>query len=183
MRTRKILFGLAIAILATNSLVAQDDMSAEKALARATETTTAQMMKTFARAELTEEQQASAVTIIENHIASLVAAKDAQAATLTEEQIAKKRAAWDQGKADGLKGKKLYAAANDAMGLTEEQQAVYDAAKEKIKTVNTTIRTEIRALLTEEQVAAMPVKAGKKRAKKTAQSTPQTVSLKLPNMT
>lgn len=189
MLTRKFLFGLAIALLSTTSLVAQDDMKAKKALDRVKKTLTANVMKSFAKVELTDEQKAQATAVVDKHVDKFAAAKKAQDSVLTKDHMASRKAALEKAMADGVKKKDAHAAANEAMGLTEEQKASYAEAKKKANSVVASIRTEIVALLTDEQKAAMPSKGkgkgkGKKGKKKTEEtSATQAVSLKLPNMT
>ena len=191
MLTRKILFGLTIALLASSSLVAQDvEKKAKKTIDKVAQSFADKMMKAFAKAELTEEQKTQAGAIVDKHTKSYVEARKASEMLLTDEHKAKKKAAMEKAKADGLKGKKANMAANEAMGLTEEQAAKYKESKEKIAEIATTVREEITGLLTEAQVAAMPKKGKKKKKKKkkkaeeeTSATTAQTVSLKLPNMT
>ena len=191
MLTRKALFGLAIALLASNSLVAQDDdMKAKKALDRVKKSLTANVMKTFAKVELTDEQKTQATAVVDKHIESYVEARKAQESLLTKDHIAKRKAALEKAKEDGVKKKEAYAAANEAMGLTEEEKTKYDESKKKTNSIVANVRTEITALLTDEQKAAMPAKGKKgkkgkgKKAMKDAKATDsQAVSLKLPNMT
>jgi len=193
MLTRKALFGLAIALLATSSLVAQDnEMKAKKALERVKKTTTDKLMKMFAKAELTDEQKTQATAVVDKHIGSYVEARKAQESLLTEDHIAKRKAAMEKAKTDGLKKKEAYTAAFEAMGLTEEEKSKYDESKKKTSSVVATMRSEVEALLTDEQKAAMPKKGKKSKGKKgkdkkemkdTNATATQAVSLKLPNMT
>ncbi len=185
MLTRKILFGLAIALLAATNVVAQDvDMQAKKMLDRATKTTTANMMRAFAKAELTEDQKTKAAAIVEKHMPALMEARKAQASVMTAERMEKLKAAYAKNKEDGLKGAEAMAATYAAMGLTDEDKAKYDEGKKKLGSVTATIMNEITALLTDEQKAALP-KMGKKMDgdMKKAEGAAQAVSLKLPNMT
>ena len=191
MLTRKALFGLAIALLATSSLVAQDDdMKAKKAFDRVKKTTTDKLMKMFAKAELTDEQKTQATAVVDKHIQSYVDARKAQESLLTEDHIAKRKAAMEKAKTDGLKKKEAYTAAFEAMGLSEEEKSKYDESKKKTSSVVATMRSEIEALLTDEQKAALPKKGkkgkkgkGKKEMEDTKATATQAVSLKLPNMT
>ena len=207
MLTRKILFGLAIALLASGSLVAQEaEKTAEKASNEASFDKVAQsfadkMMKSFAKAELTEQQKTQAGDIVGKHMQSYIDARQASDSLLTDEQKAKKKAAMKQAKSDGVKGKKANMAANEAMGLTEDQAASYKASKERVAEISATVKAEITGLLSEEQVALLPKKRKgkkekkpkgekkkkkkkkKKKDKETTSVSAQAVSLKLPNMT
>ena len=71
------------------------------------------------------------------------------------------QAAIEQGKTDGLKGKALAAAAEEALGLSEEEQANRDTLKAEVKRVNNAMRSEITDSLTEDQLALL--KAGRKK--------------------
>ena len=200
----KICLGLAFVLFLTGSVCAQDEdatATARKAMNRAKRKTTASMMKSMSAAELTEEQKASAVEVIERHMESLMQAKQALEDSLTEEQKAKKQAAIEQGKADGVKGKALMAASEEALELTEEEQATRQALKAEVKRINSTIKSEITELLTEDQLASLNAARKKRSGKKkkaengegeapqameeegTSVETTQAVSLKLPNMT
>lgn len=191
MQMRKILFGLAIALFATTSLVAQDvDKKAKKAIERATKNVTNQMMKHFAKAELTDDQKTKATAVVEKHVKSYMEAKKAQDDLLTADQKTKRKTAMAKLKEEGVKKQELYKKAHAAMELNEETQKKFDAAKKKVNGISTGMKNEITALLTDEQKAAMPKKGkgkGKGKKKKNngdkAQKGDQTVSLKLPNMT
>lgn len=208
MLTRKILFGLVVAFLAcSTTLVAQDVEKAGKKKKDPTKRTTAALMRSFKKANLNDEQQASAKAIVEKHLESYLEARKATTELLTKEKIALQKEAIKKGKADGLKGKELAAAGLAATGLTEAELAGYAEAKKKVASISKTVQTEILALLTDEQKAAMPAKGkkakggddakmkkekkakkGKKKDKKkddAEESTlsAQAVSLTLPNMT
>jgi len=133
MLTRKILFGFVIALLSTTSLVAQDDdTKAKKALDRVKKKLTANVMKSFAKTELTDDQKAQATAVVENHIVSYAAAKKAQESVLTEDHIASRKVVLENAKADGVKRKAACAAATEAMGLTEEEKASYVEATQAV---------------------------------------------------
>lgn len=194
MQTRNLLFGLVIALFATTSLVAQDDdAKAKKALDRATKNLATQTMKHFAKASLTDEQKTKATAVVEKHVKSFMEARKAQDALLTDEQKAKRKAAIAKAKEDGVKKSEIFKLGHAALGLSEELQKKFDEAKKKINGVNATIKSEITAMLTDEQKAAMPKKKkggkgkgkgkkGKMKEKEGAADGNQTVSLKLPNM-
>ena len=95
---------------------------------------------------------------------SYLAAKKAADELPTEDQITLQAAAVKKGRTAGLKGKELAAAGLAAMGLTEAQQASYSEADENLNSISKTVQTEILALLTDEQKAALPKKLrGKKK--------------------
>jgi len=191
MQMRKVLFGLAIALFATSSLVAQDvDKKAKKALERATKSATTQMMKQFEKASLTDDQKSKATAIVEKHVKSLMEARKAQDALLSDEQKEKRKAAVAKAKAAGKKGQAMTKAGFEAMGLSDETLKKYNAAKKKVNEVNGKMKAAIMALLSDEQKAAMPKARAKgkgkgkgKPKKKDGDGETQTVSLKLPNMT
>lgn len=187
MQIRKVLFGLAIALFATSSLVAQDvDKKAKKALERATKNATNQMMRQFEKANLTDDQKSKASAIVEKHVKKLNEARKEQEALLSDEQKAKRKEASEKAKADGKKGQAMFKAGFEAMGLSGDTLTKFNECKKKITGVNGQIKKEITALLTDEQKAAMPKKGkgkGKGKGAKKGKGKNQTVSLKLPNMT
>ena len=174
MLVKKIVFGLVVMFLAcTPTLVAQDTDDVVKKEKSPTKKATAKLMKSFKKANLTSEQKASAKVIIGKHVESYLAAKKAAEELLTEDQLALEKAAMKKGRTDGLKGKELNAAGLAAIGLTEVQQTSYVEAKTKLSSIAKTVQTEILALLTDEQRAALPKKVrgkknkgGKKKKKK-----------------
>lgn len=160
----KICLGLAFVLFLTGAVCAQDEdatATATKELNRAKKKAMASMMRSMAAAELTEEQQTVVGQVVDKHIAALQAAKQALVDSLTEEQEANMQAAIEQGKTDGLKGKALAAAAEEALGLSEEEQANRDTLKAEVKRVNNAMRSEITDSLTEDQLALL--KAGRKK--------------------
>jgi hypothetical protein len=172
MQITKVLFSLTLALVIAATCTAQDaakkaDGKDKKAMERAVKNTTSQMMKTFAKANLTEEQQAKAKAVIEKHIGSLIEARKAQDALLTDDQKKARTEAMAKAKEDGTKGPKLAAVGTKAMGLTGEDLEKYNAAKKKVNDASAQIKDAIMALLTDEQKAAMPKpKAGGKKGKK-----------------
>ena len=195
MQITKVWFSLALAVMMAATCVAQDtdkkkDQKADKAKARAIKNTTAQMMKAFSKANLTDEQKEKATAIVEKHIASLIDARKAQDALLTDEQKKSRTEAVAKAKEDGTKGNKLNVIGTKAMGLSKEKMKEYNAAKKKVNGVTAKMREAITALLTDEQKAAMPKKGARKGKKKKADGDgaekgadkTQTVSLKLPGM-
>jgi hypothetical protein len=194
MQLSKVLFSLTLMLLVAANCVAQDDAKAakkKKAMDRAVANATKQIMKSFGKVELTEEQQTKAKEIVTTHIAKLQEAKKAQDGLLSDDQKAKRKEGIAAAKEEGVKGNKVWAAGVKAMGLNEEEQKAYDAAKKKVNEVNAAIKKEVMGLLTDEQKAALPKKGkkgGKKKMKKgddaeEGDGKTQTVSLKLPGMT
>lgn len=187
MQITRVLFSLALAFVVTATCVAQDadKKKGKKATDRAIKNTTSQMMKAFAKVELTEEQQAKAKAIIEKHIGSLIEARKAQDGILTDDQKKARTEAIAKAKEDGTKGAKLAAVGTKAMGLSKEDAKKYSDAKKKVTATTAKIKGAIMELLTDEQKAAMPKRGkGKKgKKKKDGADKTQTVSLKLPGMT
>ena len=196
MTKTRLVLGLALALCFATVGVAQDDApakkkGADKAKSQALKSTTAQMMKAFTPAKLTEEQKEKATAIIEKHIDSLLAARKVAADMLTKDQKKTKREAAKKAKEDGLKGPKAAEAVDVALGLPEEKLAEYKAALKKPQEVTAKIKAAITELLTDDQKAAMPkrgkgkkAKGGKKKKDKAeSDGNLQTVALKLPNMT
>lgn len=192
MQITKVALGLMLALLVTATCVAQDtdkkqDAKAKRATERAIKNTTAQMMKTFSKANLTDEQKEQAAAVIKKHVGSLIKARQAQDALLTDEQKKNRTEAMAKAKEEGAKRNKLNAAGTKAMGLTKEEMKKYNAAKKQVTQVTAKMKEAITALLTDEQKALMP-KRGNRRGKKKqdgadkAADKTQTVSLKLPGM-
>ena len=165
MLMKKIVFGLMVMFLAsTTTLMAQDADKVVKKKKSPTKKATAKLMKSFKKANLTDEQKANAKAIVGKYVESYLAAKKAADELLTEDQITLQAAAVKKGRTAGLKGKELAAAGLAAMGLTEAQQASYSEADENLNSISKTVQTEILALLTDEQKAALPKKLrGKKK--------------------
>ena len=157
MLMKKIVFGLVVMCLAcTATLVAQDVDEAVKKKKSPAKKATAKLMKSFKKANLTDEQKADAKAIVGKHLEAYMAAKKAADDLLTEDQITLEKAAMKKGRTDGLKGKELDAVGLAAMGLSEAQQASYVEANKNLKSISKTVQTEILALLTDEQKAALP---------------------------
>ena len=201
MQFTKVFFSLALALIVTATCVAQDAEKkvtdkkqdakadkADKATERAIKTTTAQMMKTFKKANLTDEQKEKAAAVVKKHIGSLMEARKAQAALLTDEQKKSRTEAMAKAKEEGTKGNKLNVVGTKAMEMSEEQTKKYNAAKRKVNQATKKMKEAITALLTDEQKALMPKRGGKRGKLKEEKAddkdadTTQTVSLKLPGM-
>ena len=159
MSMKKIVFGLVIMFFAsTTTLMAQDAGEAVEKKKIPNKKVTAKLMRSFKKANLTDDQKASAKAIVGKHLESYMAAKKAVDELLTKDQMALGKAAMKKGRTDGLKGKELDAASLAAIGLSEAQQASYVEAKMKLSSINKTVQTEIVALLTDEQKATLPKK-------------------------
>ena len=154
MLMKKIVFGLVVMFLASaTTLTAQDAVKKEKS---PTKKATAKLMKSFKKAKLTDEQKTSAKAIVGKHMELYLAAKKAADELLTEDQMALEKAAMKKGRTDGLKGKELDAVGLAAIGLTDAKKASYVEAKKNLNSISRTVQTEILALLTDEQKAALP---------------------------
>lgn len=196
MQFTRVGLGLLLALIVTATCVAQDadkkqDAKAKKATERAVKNTTDQLMKAFAKANLTDEQKQKATALIEKHIGSLMEARAAQNALLTDEQKKNRTEAVAKAKEEGTKGNKLAIIGTKALGLSREKMKEFNAAKKKVTAVTAKMKEEITDLLTDEQKAALPKRANNKgdqpkakkgkKNKERADKT-QTVSLKLPGM-
>ena len=179
MQIHKILFSLTLAFLVAANCMAQDETKtsnrAKKATERAIKNTTTQMMKAFEKANLTDEQKEKAQEIIAKHVPDVMAARKAQDSLLSDEQKAKRKEAIAKAKEDGAKGAKTAAAGIEAMGLSEEELKEFTAAKKKVTLANAKIKDAIMALLTKEQMVAMPAKKGKKGKKRAGKENPAKV--------
>jgi uncharacterized MAPEG superfamily protein len=107
-------FKFPIALLITLCLtivsVAQEDDEKKKVdpKVKAIKQMTNQMMRKFAKAELTEEQKEKAVAVIEEHIGGVLEARTAMNGLLTREQRQARTAAVKAAKAEGIKNRKKH---------------------------------------------------------------------------
>jgi len=193
MLTRIILFGSAIVVLASSSIVAQDESTARKTFARANanapryfeskfsvqqaDRLKANVMKIFKRAKLTPDQERLASEIVDKHTDAYFRARKAHEMVLTDKHRARRKAELEKAEAEGISGKAARISANLAMKLTRREVAEYDEKRKEVFAIANLMRSEISRLLTDEQLAALPKRRTK--AKKSAQA----VSLVLPNMT
>jgi hypothetical protein len=194
MQIQRVLFSLMLAFLVSANCLAQDEKTetsspkATKAKARAIKATTTQLLKAFGAANLTDEQKEKAAALVEKHIQGVLDARAAEGSFLTAAQKKARTDAIAKAKKDGVKGKKVAAAAVAAMGLSEEQLAEYNAVKKNVNAAQNKIKDAITALLTDEQETSLSKKGkgGKKKdgvAATTGNGKTQKVSLKLPGMT
>ena len=167
MQITKVLLSLTLALVVSVTCFAQDnDKKAKKANERAVKNTTTQMMKFFAKANLTDEQKEKATAVITKHVGDLMAARKAQDSMLTAEQKKARTEAIAKAKKDGAKGGKLAAVGTKALGLSEEDMKKYNAAKKKVNDINMKMREAIMAMLSDEQKAALPKRGGAKKGAK-----------------
>ena len=164
MQFTRIIFSLTLALVVAANCQAQDDASpkAKKAAERAVKNTTEQMMKNFAPAKLTDEQIEKAKQIIKQHVPKIMAARKAQNSMLSDEQKKKRIAAMKKAREAGVKGNKVAAEANKAMGLSDEEMKKYNEGNKKVAQANAKMKAAIGELLTDEQKAAMPKPKGKR---------------------
>lgn len=126
------------------------------------------MMKQLEKAELTDEQSTKIKEMMKK-IAGEIATKRTEAG-ITADKLKSRLDAMKSAKEAGKKGKDLQAAAEEAMGLTEEQKKVYADTEAMLAKA----RIEIGKMLTPEQMAKLPEqaqasmkeKAGGKKGKK-----------------
>ena len=188
MQIQRVLFTLVLGFLVSASCFAQDATKAEKRKAKAVKNTTKQMMKQFSAAELTDEQKEKATALVEKHIVAMMEARKAQEDLLSDEQKEKRKAGIAKAKEDGVKGNKVFAAGIEAMELGEDKLKEFNACRKKQAEITDKVKSGIKELLTEEQLAALPKKGnrkgkGKNKKDATTEGETQTVSLKLPGMT
>lgn len=189
MQRMKVLFCLMLALTVTTTGFAQDNdkkkARAKKAMDRAVKNTTTQMMKTFSKADLSDEQKEKAKAIIEKHIGDLIKARKAQDGLLTAEQKKARTEAIAKAKEEGTKGNKLAAIGTKAMGLSEEELKKFTEAKKSVNQATGKIRNAIMELLTDEQKATLPKRKGKRGKKKkdgADKDSSKLVALTLPEM-
>ena len=119
-----------------------------------------QVIKRFAKAELTDEQQAKIKALAAEHGPKIAAAR--KKAALSDAQKAARRKALKDNKAAGKKGKEARAAVAAASKLTEAQQA----AMEETRKASAAFNAAVVALLSPEQKQKQGIKAPKKGKKK-----------------
>jgi hypothetical protein len=193
MPKRSDLLCLVLAFVFAATSFAQDDDKKAKAKEKQVKNVIKQLMKPFAKAELTDAQKEKATELITKHMDSFVAARKANDATLTAEQKKKRTAAVAKLKEEGAKGKEIWSKAMASVGLNEEQMKAYTESKKKVAEVQSKIHAGVIALLTDEQKKTLPKKmlaaakgkgkGGKGKGKDKTDGGTQAVSLKLPNMT
>lgn len=178
---------LVVGLVATST--AQDaDKKGKKQMERAVKNTANQLMKFYGPAKLTDEQKEKAMEVIKTHAKKLMELRKAQDGLLTDEQKAARKEAMAKAKKDGLKGQKMTAAAFKAMNLSDEEKKKFDEARKSVTDHMNKMKEAINANLSEDQLASIKKKGGKKgkgkgKGKKESDAATQEVSLKLPNMT
>ena len=120
----------------------------------------AQTVKKFAKAELTDEQQAKVKALAAEHGPKIAAAR--KKAALSAEQKAARSKALKDNKAAGKKGKEARAAVEAASKLTEAQKA----AMAETRKASAAYNAAVIALLSAEQKQKQGIKAPKKGKKK-----------------
>ena len=155
--TKKLLLlGLVLAVAAP--LNADDDKKKKKK--RKQPNLATQTIKRFAKAELTEEQQAKVKALAAEHGPKINAAR--KKAALSAEQKAARTKAFKDNKDAGRKGKEAREAVAAAAKLTDEQKA----ALEETRKLSAAYQAAVVALLTPEQKQKQGIKAPKKGKKK-----------------
>ena len=123
----------------------------------------AAIMKKLKEVDLTDEQKTKIKGIAAEYGPKLREAQAAVGKALGGKEAGKKRAAArKKGLADGLKGKELQAAVNDALGLSAEQLEAAKKAQAGAREVQQGFVAAVREVLTDEQIE----KAGLRKARK-----------------
>jgi hypothetical protein len=148
---KSVLFLLvAAAILFQSGSITAQEKGEKKAPSAAMVT---QFMKQLEKAELPEEM-VTKVKETFTKVATEVSTKRKEAG-ITGEVLKKRTDALKAGKEAGKKPKEMQAAADEAMGLTEEQKTVFKETEEMLGKV----RVEIGKMMTPEQMAKLPEQA------------------------
>lgn len=103
--------------------------------------------------DFSEEQQAKVEEIREEFLPKLAENQRKWNGVLTREQLEARREAFQKAREAGKEGRELRAAVNAAVQLTEEQQKERAAIQEERNRLLGQIRTQLTALLTDEQLA------------------------------
>jgi hypothetical protein len=119
-----------------------------------------QTIKKFAKAELTDEQQAKVKALAAEHGPKIAAAR--KKAALSAEQKAARSKALKDNKAAGKKGKEARAAVEAASKLSDDQKA----AMAETRKASGAFNAAVVALLSPEQKQKQGIKAPKKGKKK-----------------
>ncbi len=123
-----------------------------------------QVMSSFKKAKLTDEQTAKAKEIVGKRMPEIVKIQESISKIYSKEVREKRAAAMKQGKEDGLKGKALANKANEDAGIDVETVEQWNSARKKLREQMTATKSEIMKLLTDEQAAMMKKgNKGKKR--------------------
>ena len=111
--------------------------------------------------ELTAEQKTKLDALNKEFGPKLAECRKKQAGIITADQKKARAEAMKKAKADGKKGKELRAAVNAALAITADQKTKQAETKKAMAALNKQIKTQLAALLTDEQKAKL--KGGKKK--------------------
>ena len=154
-------------ILAVSANVSADDakQAGKKKKGRKKPTPTQRFL---AKIELTDEQKTQVTQIDEKFTEPLAALRKKTAAIFTEEQTEARQMALKAAKEAGKKGAESRKAAEEAVELTEDQQAQQKELSAARRKLEGEILAALKEILTEEQQKALPKqrKAKKKKGKK-----------------
>lgn len=113
---------------------------------------TNQVMRPFAKVEMTNEQKEKATAIVNEHKADFAATMKEINMVMTKELKEKQKEAQKKARAEGLKGKQAREFVTKALELSEEKVKELNAARKKQTELMTKIRKSIHEkVLTDEQ--------------------------------
>jgi flagellar biosynthesis/type III secretory pathway protein FliH len=177
--------GLALMLIVTancfaqnagESQRAQDSPNNRKGVARLVKAMTRQMKKQFEPAKLTAEQESQVKALIEKHAPAILKIRQEQQALITPKQRKGLAAAMEQAKEDGLKNRQAMASALKVVGLNAEDIEKLNALKKKAVESTEKVKSEILAMLSDEQKIAVEKVVrkggGKNKSKKKAKPQP-----------
>ena len=124
---------------------------------------TKQLMNSFAKANLTEEQKAEAKKVVAEGMKNVVAVQKQLEGMFTKEQRQKRNEVMKQARADGMTGKEVTAKANAAVGMDDAAMKEFAALKLKQNKAMSELRKKVMGLLTDDQKKLM--RAGQKKGK------------------
>ncbi len=122
----------------------------------------------LAKANLTDEQKQELNEIKKRYADKVAAARKAVGEAVGKDARQARAAALAKAKAEGKKGAELKAAVNEAFPLTDEQTKAVADAQVQMKQVQTDLRKELLAVLTDEQKESLGLNKpprGKKQPK------------------
>ena len=127
------------------------------------------MMRPFAKAELTDEQKKKATALIKENAKELMALQKEMGSIFTAEKRKARREAQKKAKAEGLKGKKAAEFVWKEIGLSDDDRKKMMEANKKFNQARMKVQREIYAMLTDDQkakVKSRALKGGKGKGKR-----------------
>ena len=157
----------ALLVFLAAHAIAQEDGDKKKKR-RGGDQITKNIMRQFAKADLSEEQTKKAKEIIAQHSEDMASLQKELGSLISKEQKQARRQAQKKAKQDGLKGKERNQAIWAAMKFSEEDIKKFQDVNKKTNQLRQKIAKEIYATLSDEQKEKVKLrgKRGSKKGKK-----------------